>query len=137
MEIFWQLYRGKNKLNFDEMIMSALPWTNTLSYTFLVVALWSNSLRVDMSFHSNTLPWFRAIQVFVFTPELCGLSEETNHTNISVVGFTTQILGPKIHRTRSDHGWPKIDRYKQDEHTNRVNYTTDYRLHDHELLMDY
>ena len=39
MEIFWQLYRGKNKLNFDEMIMSALPWTNTLSYTFLVVAL--------------------------------------------------------------------------------------------------
>ena len=29
---FWQLYRGNNKLNFDEMIMSALYWTNTLSY---------------------------------------------------------------------------------------------------------
>ena len=134
---FWQLYCGKNKLNFDEMIMSALYWTNTLSYIFIVVTLWSNGMRVDISLHSNTLLWFQAIQVFVFTPYLCVLSRETRHTNISVGGFINQVLGPKIYRTRSDRGWPNIDRCKQSEHTNRVNYTNDYRLHDHELLMDY
>ena len=137
MDIFCSYIRGKNKLDFDEMIMSALYWFNTLSYIFIVVTLWSNGIRVDISLHSDTLFWFRAIQVFVLTPYVCVLSRETKHTNISVVGFINQVLGPKIYRTRSDRGWPNIDRYKQSEHTNRVNYTNDYRLHDHELLMYY
>jgi len=65
---FLQLNRGKNKLNFDEMIMSALHWINRLSLICIVVTLWSNSMRVDMSLHSDTLFWSRAIQVFVLTP---------------------------------------------------------------------
>jgi hypothetical protein len=38
---------------FDEMMMmSALYYTNTLRWIFIVLAHWNNSLRVDMSLHS-------------------------------------------------------------------------------------
>ena len=52
----FQLYHGENKLIFNEMMMrSALYYTNTLSWIFIVLA---NSPRVDMSLHLDTLFWF-------------------------------------------------------------------------------
>jgi hypothetical protein len=59
----FQLYHGDNKLIFNEMMMRfTLYWTNTLSWIFIVVAHLHNIPRVDMSFHSDTLFWFRANQ---------------------------------------------------------------------------
>jgi len=56
-----QLYHGENELIFNEMMMrSALYYSNTLSWIFIVLAHWNNSLRIDMSRLSNTLSWFRA-----------------------------------------------------------------------------
>jgi hypothetical protein len=46
----FQLYHGENKLIFNEMMMrSALYQTNTLSWIFIVLAPWNNSLQIDMS----------------------------------------------------------------------------------------
>jgi hypothetical protein len=48
----------ENKLIFNEMMMkSALYWTNTLSWNFIVLAHWhwNNSPLIDMSTHSDTL----------------------------------------------------------------------------------
>jgi hypothetical protein len=57
----FQLYHGENKLIFNEMVMrSALYLTNMLSWIFIVLAHWNNSLQIDMSPHSDTLSWFRA-----------------------------------------------------------------------------
>jgi hypothetical protein len=65
----FQLYHGENKLIFNEMMMrSGLSNTNTLSSIFIVLAHQNNSLRVDMSPHSDTLSWFRASQVFALSP---------------------------------------------------------------------
>ena len=36
---FFAALSWEEQFNFDEMIMSALPWTNTLSYVFIVVTL--------------------------------------------------------------------------------------------------
>jgi hypothetical protein len=63
----FQLYHGENKLIFKEMMTrSALYKTNTLSWIFIVLAHWNNSLRIDKSPHSNTLSWFRANQFLLF-----------------------------------------------------------------------
>jgi hypothetical protein len=59
--------KRENKLIFNEMMMSsALYKTNTLSWIFIVLAHWNNSLRVDMSLHLDTLFWFRANQSALF-----------------------------------------------------------------------
>ena len=48
----FQLYHGKNKLIFNEMMMNpALYQTNTLSSAFIVLTHWNNNPRVDMSLH--------------------------------------------------------------------------------------
>jgi len=58
-----QLYDGENKLIFNAVMMrSALYKTcklNMLSWIFIVLAQWNNSLRVDMSLHPDALFWFR------------------------------------------------------------------------------
>ena len=68
-----QLYHGENKLIFNEMMMrSALCLTNTLCWMFIVLAHWNNSPRVDISFPSNTLLWFRANQsLLLFHSGVC------------------------------------------------------------------
>jgi hypothetical protein len=35
-------------------------YINTLSWIFIVPAHWNNSPQIEMSFHSDTLSWFRA-----------------------------------------------------------------------------
>ena len=52
----FQLYHGENKLIFNEMkVRSGVHYTNTLSCSVLVLAHLSNSLRMDMSLHSDGL----------------------------------------------------------------------------------
>ena len=59
----FQLYHGENKLIFSEMmIRSALFQTNKLSWIFIALAHWNNSLRINMSPYSDTLFWFWANQ---------------------------------------------------------------------------
>ena len=59
----FQLYHSENKLIFNKMMMrSALYSTNMLSWIFIVLAHWNNSLRIDISPHSDTLFWFHANQ---------------------------------------------------------------------------
>ena len=51
-----QLYYGKSKLIFNEMMMGpALFLPNTPSWIFIVLAHGNNSLRVDTSLQSDTL----------------------------------------------------------------------------------
>ena len=53
----FKLYHGENKLIFNETMMrSALYYTNTLSWIFIVPAHWNNSPRLDTSSHSDILP---------------------------------------------------------------------------------
>jgi hypothetical protein len=52
----FQLYHGEIKLIFSEMMMrSTLYQTNTLSWIFIVLTHWNNSLQIDMSLHSIIL----------------------------------------------------------------------------------
>jgi hypothetical protein len=65
-----QPYHGENKLIFNEMMMRSA--TNTLSWIFIVLAHWNNSLQIDMSptlsqyldsqpvTHSDSVSWFQA-----------------------------------------------------------------------------
>jgi hypothetical protein len=44
------------------MMVFALNLTNMLSWIFIVLAYWNNSIQVDMSFYWHTLSWFRGKQ---------------------------------------------------------------------------
>ena len=64
---YFQLYHGENKLHFDIYTWTHYPDPSqpvyvTLSWIFTVLGHWSNSWRVDMSLHSDTLSWFLANQ---------------------------------------------------------------------------
>ena len=73
----FQLYDGENKLIINEMMMrSALFQTNTPSWIFIVLAHWNNSPRVEMSFHSDTLFWFRSNQSLLFLRNAACLAEK-------------------------------------------------------------
>ena len=96
--VIFQLYYGENKLIFNEMMMrSALFYTNTPSWIFIVLAHW-NSPWVDMSLHSDTLFWFWANQSLLFL-----LSREATNTNFIVFGLTRPGLEPTIYRIRGEH----------------------------------
>ena len=45
------------------MMMSALHQTNTLSWIFIVLVHWNNSLQVDLSLQTDILFWFQGNQV--------------------------------------------------------------------------
>jgi hypothetical protein len=63
----FQLHHGKNQLIFNEiMIRSALYSTNSLSWIFIVLAHWNNSLWIDMSPYSDTLSWSRTNKSLLF-----------------------------------------------------------------------
>ena len=49
-------------ISLDEilMMMSTLYWANMLSWPFIVLPHWNNSLQEDMLLHSDTLFWFWA-----------------------------------------------------------------------------
>ena len=55
----FQLYHGKNKLIFNEMMMrSALYQTNMLSWIFIVLAHWNNSQPVRYKRGSNLVVFY-------------------------------------------------------------------------------
>jgi hypothetical protein len=47
-----------------------------LSWIFIVLVHWNNSPQIDMSPHSDTLPWFRANQFLVFLLNAACLAEK-------------------------------------------------------------
>ena len=81
----FQLYHCKKKLIF-----------NTLSWIFIVLALWNNSPQVDMSLYSEPSYWFRANQSLLF------FLKATN-TNFIVFGLTRLLLEPTIYCTEDEH----------------------------------
>ena len=102
---FFQLYHGENKLIFNEMMMirSALFLTNMLSWIFIVLAHWNNSLWIDMWLHLDTLFWFRANQSLLFLLNAACLAEKQQNTNFIVFGLTRPGLETTIYRTRDKH----------------------------------
>ena len=87
----FQLYHGENKLIFNEMkVRSGVHYTNTLSCSVLVLAHWSNSLRMDMSLHSDGLSWFRANQS-------CVPSGKTASNKFIVFWLTLEPIGTRTH----------------------------------------
>ena len=102
--LIFQLYYGENKLIINKMMMrSALFWTKTLSWIFIVIAQWNNCPRIEMSLHSDTLFWFRANQSLLFLRNAALLSVEAPNTNVIVLGLTRPGLEPMIYRTRGEH----------------------------------
>ena len=100
----FQLYHGENNLIFNERVMrSALFKTNTLSWIFVVLAHSSNSPRVDMSLHSDTLFWFRVNQSLLFLLNTaCLAGKQQISLNFIVFGSTRPRLEPTIYHTRSE-----------------------------------
>ena len=59
-------------IQFNEMMMSALYYTNTHDWILIVLVHWNNSSLVDMSLHSDTLTWFWANQyLLLFVKAVC------------------------------------------------------------------
>ena len=77
------------------MMMSTLYKTNMLSWIIIVLAHWNNSLRVDMSLHSDTLSWFRANQRMLFLLNAASLVEKQ----------CIQILYSLISPDRASNSW--------------------------------
>jgi hypothetical protein len=71
----FQPYYGKNKLNFNEMMMFPMYWTNTKLDVYSV-AHWSISLQADMLFHSDISSWFWANQSLLLLPNSAYLAEK-------------------------------------------------------------
>ena len=83
--IFSAIYHGENKLMFNEMMMrSALYYTNTLSYIFMVLAHWNNSPRVHIAPLGHIIP-IPSQPVFALTSECCMLNGEATNTNFIVL----------------------------------------------------
>ena len=57
-----QLYQGNFQWDDDEV---RFVLDQHAELNFIVLAHWNNSVRVDMSLHSDTLLWFRANQSFL------------------------------------------------------------------------
>jgi hypothetical protein len=64
---------------------SALSYTNTLSWIFIVLVHLDNSPWIDMSPHSDTLSWFRANQSLLFSLMLRAYRRSNRHPFYSLV----------------------------------------------------
>ena len=92
----FQLYHGKNKLIFHEMMMWS--YANMLSCIFIVIAHWNSSPRKDMSPHSDTFFWFRAN----FSLMLLAYRRSNKYQFYSLWSDMIR-LEPTICRTRDEH----------------------------------
>ena len=92
-----QLYHGENKLLFDKMInMSALYYTNRLSWILIVLADWYNSLHVATLWQ---LFLSQRQSVIVLTHMV---SRESENLNLIVFGFTRPGVKGKMNFTPGD-----------------------------------
>ena len=73
-----------------------------LSWIFIVLVHWNNSLRIDMSPHSDTLSWFWSNQSLLFS-YCCMLSGEATNINFIVFALTRSGLKPTIYCTGGEH----------------------------------
>jgi len=88
----------KEQFTLDEIMINAFYQTNKLTWIFIVLAHWNNSLWVDMSLHMDTLSWFQANQsLFVLLNAACLAQKQ--QIPILVIGFTCQGLEPTIYIT--------------------------------------
>jgi hypothetical protein len=91
----WAIFSARSlweQVTFDEMMMmmSALYYTNTLSWIFIVLTHWNNSLRVRHVSLLGHIILISSQPVFA----ICMLSRETTNTNFIVFGFTRLLLEP-------------------------------------------
>ena len=85
----------------DDMMMFTLYWTNMQNWIFIVLAHWNNSLRVDMSQHSDTLTRFRANQsLFLLLNTACFAGKHTYQ--FFSLWFHPTGLEPTIYNTRRE-----------------------------------
>ena len=97
-----------NKLIFHERMMrSTLYLFDTLSWMFIVITHWNNSSRIDISYISNILSWFRANQSLLFLLNAaCLVARDTNFSLwFDLIGTRTHDLShsrrarqPLLHR---------------------------------------
>jgi hypothetical protein len=66
-------------------------------------AHWNNSPRIDMSHHSDTLSWLRAIQSLLYILNGACLAEKQHIPIFIVFGLTRSGLELTIYRTRGEH----------------------------------
>ena len=122
----FQLYHGKNKLIFNEMMMRFGPLCTRP--TRLVGLFYSASSLKQQSADRHVAPIGHIIlmpnqPVFALSPQCCVLSEEATNSNFIVFGFTCSGFEPTIYRTRG-------------EHANHIDYKTRYVLPVCSLKMD-
>ena len=76
----FQLYHGKNRLIFNDMMMimtrSALYYTNMLSWILYSAGSLKQQTWIDMSPHSDTLSWYRANPSLLFLLNAVWLAEK-------------------------------------------------------------
>ena len=75
----------------------------TLSWIFIVLAHWTNSSRIDMSLHLDTLFWFTTKQCFLLLLSAGILNGEATITNIIVFGLTRLGFETTFYRIRGVH----------------------------------
>jgi hypothetical protein len=83
----FQPYHGENKLHLMRRCLLCTRPTHLVKI-FIVLAHWNNSLWVDMSFHSDKLPWFRANQSSLFLLNAACLAEMQQISNINFIVFS-------------------------------------------------
>jgi hypothetical protein len=69
--------------------------TNTLSWIFIVLAHWNNSLQIEMSTHSDTLSWFRINQFCSFSLML-GAKQISNPQVWENVGLSPIVSNQRL-----------------------------------------
>ena len=85
----------------DDEVHFVLDQCTELDF-FIVLAHWNNSPQVDMSFHSDTLFWFRANQSLLFLLNAACLAEK-QQIPILIFDLTWQGLETMIYCTRDEH----------------------------------
>ena len=93
----WLLLYAKWTISqlYDEMIMmSDQSYTNTLSWIFILLTHGSNSQRVHISLHLDTVSWFRPNRSLFFLFNAVYFFGEAANTNIMVFGLTWQGREP-------------------------------------------
>jgi len=83
-------------------MMSALYLTNMLSWIFIVLGHWNNSLWVDISLHSDTLSRSQATQSLIFLLNATCLAEKQQITILMAFSLTWLELEPTIYHTRGE-----------------------------------
>ena len=78
-------------------------WWGLLCTTPTHLALWNNSLQIDMLPHLDILSWFWANSSLLFLLYVVYLVEKQQMPNFVIFGLTRSGLQTRIYHTRGDH----------------------------------